>query len=66
VESWQQKISKFRLLLSDGTQHLENCETHFHEIFGTATEMFTHNNGNLTFSSLGNNHRRDQQSKKRV
>jgi len=47
LESWQQKVSKFLPLPSDGTQHLENCETYFHEILCTATEMFTHN-GNLT------------------
>ena len=65
LESWQQKVSKFNLLPSDGTEHLVNCETYFHEIFGTATAMFTHN-GDLTLFFFGNNHRRDQQSNKRV
>jgi len=50
--SWQQEVSKFSLLPSNGTQHLKNCEKHFHETFGTATAMFTHNNGDLSLFFL--------------
>jgi hypothetical protein len=52
LESWKKKVPKYRPLPSSGTKHLEKCETYFHEIFGTATEMFTQQRKLHTFFFL--------------